>query len=56
MAKKLKVKCSECGKVVETGISIDKNSFKNSSFKNNKAKCSNCGNVITWNKDDIVNM
>ncbi|MFW5891471.1 MAG: hypothetical protein ACOCRX_03455 [Candidatus Woesearchaeota archaeon] len=56
MSKELKVKCPECEKKVGVGISIDKNSFESSSFKNNKTKCGNCGEMITWSKEDVVNM
>ena len=52
----LKLECPNCKSVMRTGVSMDLKSFKTSSLTNNKSKCPNCGFMVTWNKENILDI
>ncbi|MCF8001114.1 MAG: hypothetical protein K9K76_04580 [Halanaerobiales bacterium] len=55
MAENLKIHCPNCNKITNTGISMDENSFKNSTLNNNSTNCDTCGEIVNWNKEDVKN-
>jgi len=52
----LKVKCPNCGKTIETGISMDEQTFRTATLSNNQVNCPACGQTVTWSKEDVINM
>ena len=52
----LKVKCPNCGKTIGTGISMDEQSFRDATLSNNQVNCPACGQLVTWSKEDVINM
>jgi len=52
----LLIKCKECKAIVDTGVSMDFESFCSSELENNSGVCHSeiCGREITWGKDDVL--
>lgn len=48
------IKCPKTGKLVPTGISMDKKSFETAKLENNAVGCPACGGNHTWSKKDAV--
>lgn len=46
------IKCPSTGKLVSTGINMDKANFESSKMSNNTLICSACGQPHTWSKKD----
>jgi endogenous inhibitor of DNA gyrase (YacG/DUF329 family) len=46
------IKCPKTGKVIPTGVGMDKASFQTSSMSNNTVSCPACGGTHTWDKKD----
>ena len=52
----LKIKCPNCGSIIGTGFSMDKQSFESSTLANNSVNCPVCGSMVTWNKEDVISI
>ena len=52
----LLIKCKECRAIVDTGVSLDLESFCSSQLENNTAVCHHqtCGRELIWGKDDVL--
>lgn len=52
----LLIKCRECLAIVDTGISMDFESFCSSELENNIGFChsKSCGKELIWRKDDVL--
>ncbi len=52
----LLIKCKECRAIVDTGVSMDFESFCTSELENNSDVCHSktCGRELTWGKDDVL--
>lgn len=52
----LMIKCPGTGKLVGTGIAIDKASFDNptNQMSGNSIRCPACGQTHTWDKKDVA--
>jgi len=52
----LLIKCKECKAIVDTGVSMDFDSFCSSEFENNSIVCHRnvCGRKMFWSKDDVL--
>ena len=52
----LLIKCKDCMAIVDTGVSMDFESFCTSELENNVAVCHRnaCGREIVWGKDDVL--
>lgn len=48
------IRCPQTGKLVSTGIAMDKASFESSTLTNNSVKCPLCGNIHVWSKRDAT--
>ena len=54
----LLIKCKECKAIVDTGVSLDFESFCSSELENYASVCHSetCGRELTWDKDDVLAM
>ena len=52
----LLIKCKECRAIVDTGVSMDLESFCSSELENNSVVChkKTCGKEMFWSKDDVL--
>ena len=52
----LLIKCKSCKAIVDTGVSMDFDSFCTSELENNAVKCHSavCGREMFWGKDDVL--
>jgi hypothetical protein len=52
----LLIKCKKCKGVVDTGVSMDLESFCSSEFENPTVVCHSrsCGKQQVWSKDDVL--
>jgi hypothetical protein len=50
----LMIKCPKTQKLVATGLTMAKRSFKDSYLNDNSLKCPACGDNHTWNKKDVL--
>jgi transposase len=48
------IKCPKTGKLVSTGISMDKKSFDTAKLVNNTVGCPACGGKHVWSKEDAI--
>ena len=48
------IKCPKTGKLVLTGISMDKKSFETAKLEDNTVRCPACRGYHTWSKKDAV--
>lgn len=48
------IKCPKTGKMIDTGMAMDEQSFRSSTLQNNQVGCPECGQTHTWDKDDAV--
>lgn len=46
------IKCPDTGKMLSTGIGMDKASFASASLSKNGVKCPHCGKTHIWDKKD----
>ncbi len=46
------IKCPVTGKLIPTGIAMDKASFESASMSNESVRCPECGEWHTWDKKD----
>ncbi len=51
----LKVKCSNCGEEVGTGMDMDDEQFEKALLKGSTTECPSCGEEISWGKGDVIN-
>jgi endogenous inhibitor of DNA gyrase (YacG/DUF329 family) len=52
----LKLECPKCHKIIGTGISMDLESFKTSSLRSNSSNCPKCGSLVTWDKENVLDL
>ena len=52
----LKLECPKCHNIMGTGLSMDLESFKSSSLIGNKSKCPKCGSMVTWEKENVLDL
>ena len=52
----LLIKCKSCKAIVDTGVSMDFESFCSSELENNTSVCHRkvCGEKLLWRKDDVL--
>ena len=49
----LVVRCVGCQQLVQTGISVSYETFKDMTYTEHVLECPNCEKVQTWNLDDV---
>jgi hypothetical protein len=49
----LLIKCPECRALVDTGVTMDKDSFCTSEFEERAVECKDFKYKSVWNKDDV---
>ena len=52
----LLIKCKRCKAIVDTGVTMDFESFCSSELENNISVCHRkvCGEKLFWGKDDVL--
>jgi len=49
----LKVRCTKCKKVLDTGFEISYEAFRSATLSQHIIECPNCEHLQTWTFDDV---